>query len=114
VVADSPLRTPTSGSWLAGVLGAAFPPSIASLIAVYGVDVPRLDDGSLAAVLRSGEDALTGSALARQHVESRPLSSRLVVLALAPIAGFDGSLHARGSPSAGSDSPPWAQRCRRS
>jgi len=77
------------GRWLVLVLALASPVSVAWLIAVYAVDVPRLDDWSLATVLRSGDDASSWARLARQHVESRPLTSRLLVLALAPITGFD-------------------------
>ena len=71
------------------MLATLFPVATFGLIFCYGVDVPRLDDWSLSTILQPGEDGLSWSRLARQHVESRPLTSRLVVLALAPFSGFN-------------------------
>lgn len=76
---------------------AAMVPVVAAawLVAQYGVDVPRLDDWSLATVLtceeaeRAGESCLGWRSLGRQHVESRPVTSRLLVIALATFVGFD-------------------------
>lgn len=87
----SRLRSVGSGRWLPVALGLASPLLVLWFIASHGVDVPRLDDWSLATVLRCGDEGscLAWANIGRQHVESRPVTSRLLVLALAPVVGFD-------------------------
>jgi hypothetical protein len=86
----APREAQGNGPWLAVAVGLASPLLVLWLIASYGVDVPRLDDWSLVTTLRCGDEScLTWSKLGRQHVESRPVTSRLMVLALAPVAGFN-------------------------